>query len=257
MCLLHFLLGSIKVFGLMLDLIFVFDRFYTLEQGQRVIFHIEEILRVIDISLIRAIYFIVRNRLLISVLVCALVFRVEQFSGQERPSEQIIVPIKRREEAVLLPPNNVRVLLAHANAIDQIEMGKGYHSKLIVIHDEREPITVLVDVDVIADSSDRRYQLVTLEFSFKEPLSVNNIKSRRLVPELALFLGAVVRRKVCDFVRSRLAVRNRVEVAAMQIATIPRVDAIIHEAHVQFLVENLDFTLGNLRVVFIILPVLF
>ena len=70
------------------------------------------------------------------------------------------------------------MLLAHAFAIQQIEMGEWHHGDLVEVLDEGNPIRELTDADLVADASDGWAQLVLLDFAVEELLNVVNVEAR-------------------------------------------------------------------------------
>ena len=61
--------------------------------------------------------------------------------------------VKSCEESVLHAPHEVLVLLTHAYTIDKVKMREGQHNDLVVVLDEREAVTKLTIVDVVANTT--------------------------------------------------------------------------------------------------------
>ena len=68
------------------------------------------------------------------------------------------------------------MLLAHADAIDQVEMRIWYHCYLVVVLDVREPIADFVHVEQIAYATNRCAQSVLLKFALEKALCVEDVE---------------------------------------------------------------------------------
>ena len=109
------------------------------------------------------------------------------------------------------------MLRAHAHTIYQVEVGERDHCQLIIVHHERKPVAVSIDVDLVADASNRRYQFVPLYFAFEKSLRIQDVETGGFVPKFGFFFRAIVLREVVQLIRFHLAVRYGVQVALMQV----------------------------------------
>ena len=80
------------------------DGHLALEEIQRAILHAVEILRVGQIIIIGAIHLVLLP-LLLHHAIKDVLLSVQQLARDERPRQQVALPVERGEEAVLLPPD--------------------------------------------------------------------------------------------------------------------------------------------------------
>ena len=115
------------------------DRHLALEEIQRAILHAVEILRVGQIIFIGAIDLVLLPTLLHRAI-NDILLSVQQLARDERPRQQLALPVERGEEAVLLPPNQVLALVAHADALDLVDVGERDDHELVVAAQVGEPV---------------------------------------------------------------------------------------------------------------------
>ena len=97
---------------------------------------------VIDIRLVHHIVFYIGLAAILQ-----LCLTIEELARGEWPGQQITLAIKRSEEAIFLSPDHIFILLAHAHAIDQVEMWEWNDGYIVKVLDERKPFTELADVN--------------------------------------------------------------------------------------------------------------
>ena len=90
---------------------------------------------------------------------------VQEFSRDHGPRLKVALAIKSGKESIFLPPDQIVILLTHADAVDEVEMGEGNDSDCVKVLNEREAITESAIVDVIAHTADRLGQLILLDFA--------------------------------------------------------------------------------------------
>ena len=83
---------------------------------------IVEVTRISDIIFVAAIDIVASKRTLRTIAFFRLRFFIEQLAWEHTPSQEFASPIEHGKETVLLPPERVLVLLAHANEVDGVQM---------------------------------------------------------------------------------------------------------------------------------------
>jgi len=65
---------------------------------------------------------------------------VEHLASGERPGEEVASSIESSEEAILLSPYHILVFLAHADAVNEIDVRVGNHSDFEEALEEAESV---------------------------------------------------------------------------------------------------------------------
>ena len=102
------------------------DRLFRANQTDGSILQIVKVASVGDVIVISSEDLVLLHLFLARVV--HLILTVHEFTSQERPCDEIATFIKRSEEAIPLTPDQVLVLLIHADTIDQVQMWEWDHS---------------------------------------------------------------------------------------------------------------------------------
>ena len=130
----------------------IVDGFLALEEIERVFLHAVKILCVGQIILIGAIHII----LLPTLLHYGTFLLVQQLARDEGPRQQGSFVVERGEEAVLLAPDQVLALVAHANALDLVDVGERDDHELVVAAQEGESVAKFALAEQAALPANRR-----------------------------------------------------------------------------------------------------
>ena len=164
------------------------DGLYRLKQVDRVLLKVVEVPRVGDVLRIRFEHFILAH--LVGVGVLLLFLAVEQLARGERPGEQVASLVERREESILLAPDEILIFLPHANQIDRIEVREGNDRDAVKVLDEREAIAEFASIEEVVHASNGRCQFVLFDLALEKLRKVVDVKSAGLVPAIRFKGGA-------------------------------------------------------------------
>ena len=114
------------------------DDHLAFEHHQSLILLLIIVLCVRDVVLVRLVDLVVFHPT--STSVSFLLFSVKHLTRDRRPSLKFAFLVQCGEEAVLLPPDQVASLLAHANALNLIHVGERHNCHLVIVNEERESI---------------------------------------------------------------------------------------------------------------------
>ena len=102
------------------------DRLFRANQTDGSILQIVKVASVGDVIVISSEDLVLLHLFLARVV--HLILTVHEFTSQERPSDEIASLIESREKSIPLTPDQVLVLLVHADTIDQVQMWEWDHS---------------------------------------------------------------------------------------------------------------------------------
>ena len=108
-----------------------------------------------------------------------LILNVKQLSSQHAPSEKLTPFVENSEEAILLSPHRILMLLAHANQVDSVQMWVRNHHDSVVILEERESSAEYAIIDVVTNASNSLRQLILFDFSSQKLADIVNEEARR------------------------------------------------------------------------------
>lgn len=72
---------------------------------------------------------------------------IEHLAREHRPSQKITALVQRCEETILLSPDQVVRLMAHADAIEKVKMREGNHDDVVVALNQGDAVAKLTIVE--------------------------------------------------------------------------------------------------------------
>lgn len=129
------------------------------------------------------------------------------------------MPVERGEEAVLLTPDQVLALVAHADALDLVDVGERDDHELVVAAQVGEPVAEFALAEQAALPANRRAEIILLYLAVQERLQVVTVEAAGKEDMVLDWLGLRASLHIRDGRRGGDRIADRVQVSLVRLLT--------------------------------------